>query len=228
MLGLGSHVVLAQAVRHHELCKITHHLRCRRHLDDVAKKVVGFLVRLLSLRPLLAQTLLLRLEDQICELTTRDLVFVDLRVRTLKIGFEWRVEQAYLAPVAIKLADGMTIETRILWGSLERRKNGANARLRSASGHGVGGGVDRVSSRLRACYHRGDTSTCGVVCVHVNRQVRILGTQSPDKLCCGTGFEHASHILDTEDMSAHSHDLLSECHVVLEIVLLMRVLIRKC
>jgi len=78
--SLAEELVVRKVVGDHELGQVTDDLGGRCDLDDVAEEVVGLLVGLLGLSPLCAKTLLRGLEDEVGELTTRDLMLVDLGV----------------------------------------------------------------------------------------------------------------------------------------------------
>lgn len=117
--GTSLDILSGKLVRDHELGKITHNLGGRGDLDNITKQVVGMLVGLLGLEPLGAQTKLRSLEHHVGELTTRDLVLVNLRVGSGKVGLERRVEQTKLRPVGVESANLAGVQARLQASALE-------------------------------------------------------------------------------------------------------------
>lgn len=78
LASAGDDIVGGQLVGHHKLGEITDHLGSGSDLDYIAQQIIGSLISLLRLGPLLTQTQLAGLEDEIGQLTTRDFVLIDL------------------------------------------------------------------------------------------------------------------------------------------------------
>src|ERR1700753_3273542 len=55
----------------------------------------------------------------------------------------------------------------------------------------------------------------------MNRHLWVLLAQSSNKFCSGSWFENTSHVLETKNMSSHVDDLVSQLHVIFEVVLLL-------
>lgn len=218
-------VLGGQLVGDHELGKITDHLRSGGDLDNVAKKVVGVLIGLLGLKPLRSQTKLRSLEHHVGQLTTRNLVLVNLRIGASKVGLEGRVEQAELGPVDVEGSDKLGIQTRVKIAALKRSNDGIDAGLRGHARQAVGGSIDSVSTSLGASNHGGHTSTGRVVGVDVDGKIGILLADGADQESGSVGLENTSHILDTQDVNVEVDELLNKVEVVLEVVLLLRVLV---
>ncbi len=212
-----------KTVGDHELGEITNNLGSRSDLDNVAKEIVGLLIGLLGLKPLGAETELRSLEHHVGELATGDFVLVDLGVGTSEMGLEWRVEEAELRPVGVESADLVNIQTRLEASTLKRGDDGVDAGLRSHARQAVSGSINSIGTSLGGSNHGGDTSTGGVVGVHVDRQVGVSLANGADEEGSSVGLENTSHILDTKNMNVEVHELVDKFEVVLEVVLLVGV-----
>ena len=223
LVSLAQHIVVGELVGNHELGQVTDNLGGRCDLDDVTEQVVGLLVRLLGLCPLLTETLLRGLEDKVGELTTGNLVLVDLGVGAGKTSLEWRVCETELSPVCVQSADSMGIETRVEVGALKRSEDSTNAGLRSHTRHAVNSSIDSVGASLSTGNHGGHTSTSGVVGVDVDGEIRVLLTDGTNEEAGSARLQNTSHILYTQHVNAHVDQLLNNVEVVLEVVLLLGV-----
>lgn len=88
LLGLLLYVFRREFVGDHELRQVSNNLGGGCDLDDISKKIIRLLVGFLGFEPLQTEPQLFGLEYQIRELTTRDLVLVDLckRVSCVALG----------------------------------------------------------------------------------------------------------------------------------------------
>ena len=220
---LFQNVVVAEFVRHHELCQVADDLGCRRDLDDVAEQLVGLLVRFLCLGPALAEPQLGGLEDEVRQLATRDLVLVHLGVGPGEARLEGRVEQAQLGPVRVERSDLLAVQTGVVRPALERGEDGADAGLRRHAGHAVGCRVDGVGAGHGAGHHRGHAGAGRVVRVHVDGEVWVLLADGTDELRRRRRFQDAGHVLDAQHVGSHLDDPVDETHVVGQVVFLVRV-----
>lgn len=223
LASTGLDGVGVKAVGDHELGKITNNLGGGGDLDNVTKEIVGLLVSLLGLKPLRSKTKLGGLEHHVGELTTGDLVLVNLRVRTSKVSLERGVEETKLRPVGVEGADLVRVQARLEASALKRSKNSVDAGLGSHTRQAVSGSIDNVSAGLGASNHGGDTSTSRVVSVNVDREVRVLFTDGTDKKGGGVRLEDTGHILDAENVDVELDKLFDKVEVVLEVVLLLGV-----
>ncbi|KAG1220969.1 hypothetical protein G6F68_021054 [Rhizopus microsporus] len=66
-------------------------------------------------------------------------------------------------------------------GLFKSSDNGTHSGLRGHTGHGVNGNINNVSTSSGSSHHASNTSTCSIVCVNVNGQVRELGTDTGDQ-----------------------------------------------
>jgi len=78
LFGLLLDALEVELILHHELCKVTDDFRCWGDLDNVTKQIIGLLVGLLRLCPLSAKTKLGGLEDEIRELSSWYLMFINI------------------------------------------------------------------------------------------------------------------------------------------------------
>ncbi|CRK33375.1 hypothetical protein BN1723_014728, partial [Verticillium longisporum] len=224
LAGASLDILGREFVRDHELCKITYNLGGGCDLDDVAEKVVGVLIGLLSLGPLGAEAKLLGLEHHVGELTTGDLVLVHLGIGASKVGLEGGVQETKLRPVGVKGANVGRVQARVQVATLKGGEDGVDARLRGHARQTVGGGINSIGTSLGASDHRGDTGTGRVVGVDVDGKVRVFLTDGTDKQSSRMGLENSSHILDAEDMNVKGNELVNKIKVVLQVVLLVGVL----
>lgn len=222
-LGLLNDVVVGKLVRDHELGEISDDLGGRGNLDDIAKEVVGLGVSLLGLGPLGAEAELRGLEDEVGQLTTWDLVDVNLGVGTSKASLEARVLEAELLPVLVDGANVLDVEASLVVGALQRGHERTNAGLRSHAGQAVSCSIDSISASSSAGSHGGNTSTSRVVGVDVDRKVGVLLADAANEEGSSLGLENTSHILDTKDVDAELNNLVDEREVVLQVVLLLGV-----
>lgn len=221
--GTSLDILRRQAVGNHELGKVTDDLGGGGNFDNIAKEVVGVLIRLLGLKPLGSETQLRSLEHHVGQLTTRNLVLVHLGVGAGKVSLERRVEQTKLGPVDIESPNLAGIQTRVKFTALKGGEDGVDARLRGHARQAVGGSIDSVSTGLGASDHGSDTSTGRIVGVDVDGKVRVLFTDGTDEKGGGVGLEDTGHILDTQDVDVESDEPVDKVKVVLEVVLLLGV-----
>lgn len=223
LAGASLDILNTQAVGDHELGKITNNLGGGSDLDDVAEELVGVLVGLLGLSPLRSKTQLGGLEHHVGQLTTRDLVLVDLGVGTSEMSLEGRVEETELRPVGVKGSDLLGIQTGVKIATLKRGNDGIDAGLRGHARQAVSGGIDGIGTSLGTGNHGGDTSTGRVVSVDVDGEIGVLLADGTDEEGSGVGLEDTGHILDTEDVDVKLDKLVNKVEVVLEVVLLLGV-----
>ena len=81
--------------------------------------------------------------------------------------------------------------------------------------------IDNIGASFGTGQHRSDTSAGRIVSVDVNRHVRECTPQFTHQQRGGPRLQQASHVLDVQDVSARAHDLLSQLHVVVKIILAM-------
>lgn len=158
-LCTGNDIVGGEFVGNHELGQITDNLGCRGDLDNVAEQVVGLLVCLLGCGPLGSEAELMGLEDQVGQLTTWNLVLVDLWIGASEASLEWRVEETELGPVGIDGSDVANVEVGVLLGALEGSNDGTNAGLGGHSRQAVSRSINRVGTSLGTRHHGGHTGT---------------------------------------------------------------------
>lgn len=181
------------------------------------------LIGLLGLKPLRSKTKLRSLEHHVGQLTTRNLVLVNLGIGAGKMGLEGRVEQAELGPVDVESSDELGIQTRVKISTLKRGNDGVDAGLRGHARQAVSGSIDSISTSLGASNHGGHTGTGRVVGVDVDGKIGVLLADRADQEGSGVGLENTSHILDTQDVDVELDELLNKIEVVLEVVLLVGV-----
>lgn len=125
-------------------------------------------------------------------MATGYLVLIDLRVRTSQTGFERRVEQTELRPVLVQSANVRAIEASVEITALKRSHNGSDAGLRGHARHTVGGGIHSVSSSFGTSDHRSHPGAGRIVCVDVNREIRVLLANAANEQTGGFRLEDTS------------------------------------
>mmetsp|Transcript_10221 Transcript_10221/g.30179 ORF Transcript_10221/g.30179 Transcript_10221/m.30179 type:complete len:842 (-) Transcript_10221:1449-3974(-) len=215
----GRHVLRLEAVGHHEVCQVAHHLGRGRHLDHVAEQLVGLGVGALHLRPPALEAQLARLEEEVGVLAARDLVDEHVRGPRELAALEGRVELARLLPVLVEARDRLEGQSRVQLAAREGADEGAHGGLRGHAAHRVDGAVHHVRARLRRGEHGGDARARRVVRVHVDGQVRELCADGADEHRRRLGLEQASHVLDGEHVDAQGVELAHVVHVVVQGVL---------
>jgi len=136
------------------------------------------------------------LEDEVGELTTGDLVLVDLRIGTGETSLEGRVDEADLCPVAVNGAKMLRVEASLKLATFKRCHKGTNGRLGSHARHAVSGSVNSISTGLGASNHGSNTGTGGVVGVDVDGEIGVLLPDGTNEKSRGARLENTSHIFD--------------------------------
>ena len=103
---------------------IANDLAARRHLHDVAEKLVHLRVNPRDFRPAMRQTHGRRLLLQVSELAARHLMQIHFRAAGLRRRVERRVIATHLFPVVGKFIQCIQIQTRVALGELQRGHDG--------------------------------------------------------------------------------------------------------
>ncbi|KAH3659409.1 hypothetical protein OGATHE_006293 [Ogataea polymorpha] len=137
----------------------------------------------------------------------------------LASSLEARVQQSHLGPISINLPGillGNAGVDLVVQGSNER----AHGRLRCQARHRVDSTINNVRTSKSTSNIGNHTGTGRVVGVDVDRNRRILLSDTADQQLCRGRLQSTGHVLDTKQMGAHLHNLVDGLQVVLEIVFL--------
>ena len=159
-----------------------------------------------------------RLSAEVRVLGPRHLVAIDVGRPGAHVGFERRVIAADDLPVARQRLQDVGVELRVELGPGQRRRHGAQVRLRGEAAHRVEGAVDRVGARVDRGQDTGGADAAGVVCVEVDGQPD-LASQRLHQRAGRARPAHARHVLDAEDLRARLLELPGQVDVVAQVPL---------
>ena len=168
------HLLGGDVAGDHHQREVAHHLRRRRHLDDVAEQHVDLGIGARDLVPARLEAERAGLLLEVGELAARHLVEIDLRGAEAEVGFEGAIVGAHRLEIERDLADRLDVEAGGAVGVGERLDQRAEAGLRGEARHRIDRRVERVDPGLDRRHHRGGRDARGVVGVEVDRQVGLL------------------------------------------------------
>ena len=210
-------VILCQSVFGHEDCHIANNLRGGCYLNDVAQKVIRILIQVLDFLELVGGAHCLNLCQQVGILTAGDFVFIDFRIGCLHFTFKACENLTHALIIMAQLNQLFGIQTGISFCALQRFHNSVHGGLRGQRGHGLDCKVNNIHACLCRHQNGADTVACGIVCMQVQRNVKLF-FQCAEQLLRRIGLQQTCHILDCEDVTAHSLQLFCFSDIVIQCI----------